>query len=86
MTDRNYKPSARTKNNTKIIYDLHDILHQIIIDKEINPSSNILRVRNAIVKLAGIDDWFDYDVDLQYTDDEIVKGAKYLLVKKFILN
>lgn len=83
VTDRNYKPSTHTNYN-KIVYDLHDVLHQIIIDKDIKPS-NILLVRNAIAKLAGIDDWFDYDGDLHYTDDEIVKGAKYLLVKKFIL-
>lgn len=82
LTSRSYKPNVKDPN---IVFKLHDILNKIIIDEEIKKSSDIIQIRNIISKLANIDDWFEFDGDCDYTDDEIVKGAKYLLVKKYIL-
>ncbi len=82
LTSRTYKPKIK---DPKIVYKLHDILNKIIIDEGIKQPTDIITIRNTIATLANIDDWFDYDGDCDYSDDEIIKGAKYLLVKMYIL-
>lgn len=83
LTNRTYKPNHI---HSKLIYELHNMLHKIIKDKGIiKTPSDIIVIRDTIAILADIEHWFEYDGECNYTDDEVVKGAKYILVTKFIL-